>query len=93
MATGEKALVMKQTMSEDQLAEIKDIVEMKVTHRRNINRRRDKFGYESNSLIGLYLANANVIAPDALAEEEEAEAEAEQAAAMQQNGASAVSAF
>ena len=39
---------------------------MKVTHRRNINKRKDKWGYESNSTIGLDLAAAaNVIAPDA----------------------------
>eukprot|EP00093_Oithona_nana_P014699 14699.XXX_416738_417099_1 [CDS] Oithona nana genome sequencing. len=31
MATGEKALVLKQTMSMDQLDEIKDIIEMKVS--------------------------------------------------------------
>ena len=65
MATGEKALVQKQTMSVEQLEEIKDIIEMKVSHRKNIKRRKDRFGYESNSLIGLDLANANVIAPDA----------------------------
>ncbi|XP_071749408.1 transient receptor potential cation channel subfamily V member 5 isoform X2 [Lepeophtheirus salmonis] len=70
MSTGKKAMVMKQTMSEDQLEEIKDIIEMKVSHRRNINRRRDKFGYESDSLIGLDLADANVIAPDAAEDEE-----------------------
>ncbi len=65
MATGEKALVLKQTMSVEKLAEIKDIIEMKVSHRKNIKRRKERFGYESNSLIGLDLANANVIAPDA----------------------------
>lgn len=85
MATGEKALVLKQTMSVsldrpkfgalpflkwcilqvEQLEEIKDIIEMKVSHRKNIQRRKDRFGYESNSLIGLNLGNANVIAPDA----------------------------
>ena len=49
------------------MTEIKDIIEMKVTHRRNINKRREKFGYESGSTIGLDLAGAaaNVIAPDA----------------------------
>ena len=26
---------------------------MKVSHRKNINRRKEKFGYDSNSLIGL----------------------------------------
>ena len=66
MATGEKALVMKQTMTEEKLEEIKDIIEMKVIHRRNIKKRLEKFGYESNSTIGLDLAGAaNVIAPDA----------------------------
>ena len=86
MATGEMALVLKQTMSvscleicilfkkqifegfffqNEQLEEITDIIEMKVSHRKNINRRKDRFGYESNSLIGLDMANANVIAPDA----------------------------
>ena len=51
----------------EQLEEIKDIVEMKVTHRRNIIKREKKFGYKSNSTIGLDLAGAaaNVIAPDA----------------------------
>ena len=38
---------------------------MKVSHRKNIKRRKQKFGYESNSLIGLDMANANVIAPGA----------------------------
>ena len=67
MATGQKALVLKQTMSPEQLEEIKDIVELKVTHRRNIVKREKKFGYASNSTIGLNLAGAaaNVIAPDA----------------------------
>ncbi len=50
----------------DQLEEIKDIIEMKVSHRKNINRRRDRFGFESNSLLGLNMeAEANVMAPDA----------------------------
>ena len=77
MATGEKALVMKQTMSvstrvgkqismsceflyslcksiqEEKLEEIQNIIEMKVTHRRNINKRRAKWGFESNSTIGM----------------------------------------
>lgn len=29
---------------------------MKITHRRNIKRRKEKFGYTSNSTIGLDLA-------------------------------------
>ena len=49
------------------MEEIKDIIEMKVTHRRNINKRKAKFGHDSTSTIGLDLmgAAANVIAPDA----------------------------
>jgi hypothetical protein len=47
----------------DQLDEIKNIILMKVAHRKNIKRRKERFGYESNSLIGLDLANASVIAP------------------------------
>ena len=48
------------------MEEIKDIIEMKVTHRRNINKRKAKFGHDSTSTIGLNLgAAANVIAPDA----------------------------
>ena len=31
---------------------------MKVAHRKNINRRKAKFGYESNSLIGLDMSDA-----------------------------------
>ena len=65
MATGEKALILKQTMSEEQLEEIKDIIEMKVAHRRNIEKRKAKWGYESGSLIGMNLGATNVIAPDA----------------------------
>ena len=37
---------------------------MKVSHRKNINRRKDRFGHESNSLIGLNMAAADVIAPE-----------------------------
>lgn len=43
---------------------------MKVSHRKNIKRRKEKFGHESNSLIGLDMANASVIAPDVLEEED-----------------------
>ena len=32
---------------------------MKVSHRKNINRRKEKFGYESNSLIGLNMTGTN----------------------------------
>ena len=74
MATGEKALILKQTMSEEKLEEIQDIIEMKVSHRRNINKRKAKFGYESNSTMGLNLGGlANVIAPDACEDEDEPE--------------------
>ena len=57
------------TLQIDQLEEIKDIVEMKVAHRKNIKRRKDKFGYESNSLIGLDMGDPSVIAPGAEDEE------------------------
>ena len=74
MATGEKALILKQTMSEEKLEEIQDIIEMKVSHRRSIMKRKNKFGYESTSTIGANLgALANVIAPDACMDEEEDE--------------------
>ena len=33
---------------------------MKVAHRKNINRRKAKFGYESNSLIGLDMSDAMI---------------------------------
>ena len=53
MATGEKALILKQTLSVEELEEIKHIIEMKKSHRQSINRRREFFGFESNSTIGL----------------------------------------
>ena len=56
-------------MQEEKLEEIQNIIEMKVTHRRNINKRRAKWGFESNSTIGMDLGAANVIAPDAEMEE------------------------
>ena len=55
----------------EQLEEIKDIVDMKVAHRKNINKRKEKFGYESNSLIGLTMSAVEVLEAEA---EEEAEA-------------------
>jgi len=56
---------------DEQVEEIRDIIEMKVIHRRNIIKRKAKWGFESNSLIGLDLAGAaNVIAPDAVDDEE-----------------------
>ena len=72
MATGEKALILKQVMSEEKLEEIQDIIEMKVSHRRNIIKRKNKFGFESTSTIGANLgALANVLAPDVCQEDEE----------------------
>ena len=72
MATGEKALILKQTMSEEKLEEIQDIIEMKVSHRRNIIKRKNKFGFDSTSTIGANLgALANVLAPDVCQEDEE----------------------
>ena len=53
------------------MEEIKDIVDMKVAHRKNINKRKEKFGYESNSLIGLTMSAVEVLEAEA---EEEAEA-------------------
>ena len=36
-----------------QLEEIDDILETKVSHQKNIKRRRERFGIESNSILGL----------------------------------------
>ena len=47
----------------EQLEEIDDIIEMKVGHRKNIKRRQDRFGYVSNSLIGLDI-NTSVVQMD-----------------------------
>ena len=41
---GNKALVMKQYLSDEQVAEIDEILEMRVTHRKNLERRKAKFG-------------------------------------------------
>ena len=41
---GNKALVMKQYLSDEQVAEIDEILEMKLTHRKNLERRKAKFG-------------------------------------------------
>ena len=43
------------------ITEIEEIIEMKITHRKNIDRRRDKFGFESVSNMGLNVAGADVI--------------------------------
>ena len=45
------------------MEEIKDIVSLKISHRRNIIKRKKKFGYESNSTIGL-----NITIPKTLLE-------------------------
>ena len=37
---------------------------MKVSHRKNIKRREERFGQKSNSLIGLNMGDASVIAPE-----------------------------
>ena len=60
-SSDKKCLVMKQFLSADQLDEIEEIIEMKITHRKNIDRRRDKFGFESVSEMGLNVAGADVI--------------------------------
>ena len=41
---GEKALVMKQFLSDEKIEEINEIIEMKITHRKNIERRKARFG-------------------------------------------------
>ena len=65
MATGEKALILKQTLSVEELEEIKHIIEMKINHRQCINKRRELYGFESNSTIGLNLGGAsNILAPN-----------------------------
>merc|ERR1719234_3073399 len=60
-SSGNKCLVMKQFLSADQLDEIEEIIEMKVTHRKNIDRRKERFGYDSVSTMGLNVAGADVI--------------------------------
>merc|ERR1719206_1242732 len=61
---GNKALVMKQYLSDEQVEEIDEILEMKVTHRKNLERRKEKFGIESVSDLGKNIAGADVIVPD-----------------------------
>ena len=41
---GDKALVMKQFLSDEKIDEINEIIEMKITHRKNIDRRKTRFG-------------------------------------------------
>ena len=40
-----KALVMKQYLEDEKVEEIGEIIEMKITHRKNLERRKAKFGY------------------------------------------------
>ena len=42
---GNKALVMKQYWDDEKVEEIEEIIEMKITHRKNLERRKIKFGY------------------------------------------------
>ena len=42
---GNKALVMKQYLDDEKVEEIEEIIEMKITHRKNLERRKIKFGY------------------------------------------------
>ena len=79
-SAGDKALVMKQFLSDEKVAlsysihfhhslikveEINEIIEMKMTHRKNIERRKAKFGFESVSKMGLNMVGAAVVVPDA----------------------------
>lgn len=41
---GNKALVMKQYLDDEKVEEIGEIIEMKFTHRKNLERRKAKFG-------------------------------------------------
>ena len=59
-----QALVMKQFLSDEKIDEINEIIEMKITHRKNIERRKTRFGFESTSKMGLNMAGAAVIIPD-----------------------------
>ena len=52
---------MKQYLEDEKVEEISEIIEMKITHRKNVDRRREKFGYESISKMGLNVAGADVI--------------------------------
>ena len=48
---GNKALVMKQYLEDEKVEEIGEIIEMKITHRKNLERRKAKFGYNHVSMI------------------------------------------
>ena len=45
--------------------EINEIIEMKMTHRKNIERRKAKFGFDSVSKMGSNMVGAAVVVPDA----------------------------
>ena len=64
-SAGDKALVMKQFLSDEKVEEINEIIEMKMTHRKNIDRRKAKFGFDSVSKMGLNMVGAAVVVPDA----------------------------
>ena len=51
--------------SQPKVEEINEIIEMKMTHRKNIERRKAKFGFESVSKMGLNMVGAAVVVPDA----------------------------
>ena len=53
------------TMSILKVEEINEIIEMKMTHRKNIERRKAKFGFDSVSKMGLNMVGAAVVVPDA----------------------------
>ena len=73
-SAGDKALVMKQFLSDEKVdlhyhltntnytkfkvEEINEIIEMKMTHRKNIERRKAKFGFDSVSKMGLNMVGA-----------------------------------
>ena len=48
---GNKALVMKQYLDDEKVEEIGEIIEMKLTHRKNLERRKAKFGLVNTFLI------------------------------------------
>ena len=52
-------------MSILKVEEINEIIEMKMTHRKNIERRKAKFGFDSDSKMGLNMVGAAVVVPDA----------------------------
>ena len=56
---------MKQYLEDEKVEEISEIIEMKITHRRNLERRKAKFGLESGSDLGKNLVCTQVINPDA----------------------------